>query len=226
MNDAGGNGGIHADESIATIVLEHACAASIFDRRRIDYCCQGHIPLQRACADRGLDVHDILAELRAVIASADADADPRTTPTSILISRVLAYQHRHLRANLALIRLESGNLARDHAKRMPVLRVVRSMVGELSDRLNGHLDEEEDQLFPALLDGPSAETRRSLGCMFDEHREFAELLRRLRAAAHDYVPGEDIGDNVRALYRALADLESLVLRHHHVENHVLLPRFR
>ncbi len=217
---------IDPDAQIATIVLEHACVASVFDRRHIDYCCQGHNTLARACADHGLDLQGVVDELQAIVERADADVDPRTTPTSVLISRVLAYQHRHLRANLALIRLEATNLSHVHADRMPVLRLVRSMMGELSESLNAHLDGEEDELFPALLAGPSVETRRSLGRMFDEHREFAALLRRLRAETNDYAPGADIGDDVRGLYRDLADLESLVLRHHHVENHVLLPRFR
>lgn len=212
--------------TVATIVLEHPCAASVFDRRHIDYCCQGHVPLSRACADGGHDIARLLEELAAVIASADADVDPRTTPTSVLINRVLAYQHRHLRANLALLQLEASNLVATRGKRLPVLRQVKAMLGELSDRLNAHLDEEEDVLFPALLAGPSDETRRAMGKMFDEHREFSLLLRRLREATGDYAPGEDLDDNVRALYRALRDLESLVLRHHHVENHVLLPRFR
>jgi regulator of cell morphogenesis and NO signaling len=217
---------IDRDAQVATIVLEHACAASVFDRRHIDYCCEGHVPLVRACLDRGLDLDQIVTELDAAIDTADADVDPRTTPTSTLISRVLAYQHRHLRGNLALIHHEANNLARDHGSQRPVLRIVRTMVGELSDRLCAHLDEEEDELFPALLAGPSDQTRIALGCMFDEHREFSALLRRLRATTQDYSPGEDVGENVRALYRALGDLESLVLRHHHVENHVLLPRFR
>ena len=33
-------------------------------------------------------------------------------------------------------------------------------------------------------------------------------------------------DEVVELYAALHEFEVLVARHHHVENHVLLPRFR
>jgi len=207
-------------------VLDNASTATVFDRRHIDYCCQGHVTLLRACESHGLDLAQIVSELQTTVASSDGDADPRTAPTSALISRVLAHQHRHLRANLLLIGHESGNRAREHGARLPVLRLITSMVSELSDRLHIHLDHEEGELFPELLAGPSELTLRKLGGMFDEHREFAGLLRRMRELADDYAPVDGLGENVKALYRALRELESLILRHDHVENHVLLPRFK
>ena len=61
--------------------------------------------------------------------------------------------------------------------------------------------------------------------MFDEHREFSELFHRLREMTGDYAAPDGAGAEVATLFRGLAELESLVNRHHHLENHVLLPRF-
>jgi regulator of cell morphogenesis and NO signaling len=104
---------------------------------------------------------------------------------------------------------------------------MATSLATLGDHLRRHIQHEEEVLFPALLAEPvSGEARRDLGRMFDEHRDFADLFRRLRAATGGYQPPAGVNENVARLYRGVAELEALVLRHHHLENHVLMPRFR
>jgi len=210
---------------VAELVLQHSAAATVFDRREIDYCCQGHQTLERACNDRGIEIAAVIAELEVAMAEPDPEADPREAPTSALISRSLASQHRHLRATLTLLDLQAADLVRDHGRAFPGLRVLSTGIAGLAEHLFRHIDHEEDELFPALLAG-DPEARRQLGHMFDEHREFADRFRRLRAATSNYQPPEGANANIGRLYRGVAEFEGLVLRHHHLENHVLLPRFR
>jgi regulator of cell morphogenesis and NO signaling len=218
---------IDPSTTVAELVLRHSGCATVFDRREIDYCCQGHQALARACADRALDVAELVAELELVMAETDPEADPRTAPTSALISRALARQHRHLRATLSLLDLQAGELVRDHGASVPTLRMLATSISAIARDMLAHLDHEEDVLFPALLKGdPPDAIRLELGHMFDEHREFADLFRRMRAATNGYRAPEGANANVARLYRGVAELEALVLRHHHLENHVLLPRFR
>jgi len=108
---------------VADIVLENAATASVFDRCHIDYCCRGTMALERACDDKGLDVERILNELSAVAAEPPQDVDPRTASTSALIHRVIAHQHRDLRATLSLLSYSAANLAR----RRHDLRIVRQL---------------------------------------------------------------------------------------------------
>ena len=90
-----------------------------------------------------------------------------------------------------------------------------------------HLDREEDELFPAMLhNAMTPELRAKLGAMFDEHRDFTHMFKRLRTATGEYQAPAGASDEVVELYAALHEFEVLVARHHHVENHVLLPRFR
>ena len=210
---------------VAELVLQHSAAATVFDRRAIDYCCQGHLSLERACNDRGLPIAEIVIELDAVMAEPDLEENARDVATSALINRSLARQHRHLRATLTLLELQAADLVREHGRTFPGLRALSSGISALAEQMLRHIDHEEDVLFPGLLAGdPGA--RLELGHMFDEHREVADRFRRLRAATGNYQPPDGANENIGRLYRGVAELEGMVLRHHHVENHVLLPRFR
>lgn len=215
------------ESPVAEFVSHHSGAATVFDRHHIDYCCQGHRTLTAACLDRGLQVGELLVELEQAYSEPDADADARTAPTSALINRALARQHRTLRATLTLLEHQAIALAREYASELPVLRQLAVSLEHLRTEMLEHLDHEEDELFPALLAADlSAETRAKLARMFDEHREFGGLFIRLRELTNSYTPPKGADDNVRRLFRGLAELEGLVGRHHHVENHILLPRFR
>lgn len=209
---------------VGDIVLAHTATASVFDRRRIDYCCSGHDALETACEKRGMEVETVLSELQTAV-NAPADVDLRTTPTSTLISRVIAHQHRDIRATLALLQYAVANLASTrHGVR--IIRQLRVRLDELSDRLLAHMSHEEEKLFPLLLVQPVLEaTRTKLGQMFDDHADITRLLRAMRELTDDY--GIPIDDNeLRRLYAGLSELDALITRHHHVENHVLLARFR
>lgn len=213
--------------TLATIVLDHSGAATVFDRVHLDYCCDGHLSLERACANHGVDLTAIIAELQEATALPDPEADARTCTTSSLISRVLSRQHRVLRAALALLAHQAAELARTRGAAHPSLRTVAVMTAELGDHMIEHLDREEDTLFPALLRGAvTKELRTQFGHMFDEHREFSDMLHRLRDLTHGYKAPDPRDADAVALLRGLAELEHLILRHHHVENHVLAPRFR
>ncbi len=211
---------------VADIVLMNAATASVFDRRYIDYCCRGTRELERACAEHEVDVELILDELHVAAAASPQDVDLRTASTSALIHRVIAHQHRDLRATLSLLTYEAANLA----QRQPsprIVRHVRILLDELSERIITHLDGEESDLFPALLKTPvSNQARVKLGLMFDDHRELTGLLRGLRAATGTYTPPDLVDPELRQFFAGLRELDALITRHHHVENHVLLPRFR
>lgn len=208
-------------------MLTHSGAATVLDRRHIDYCCEGHRPLRQVIAERNLNSEALVAELRAIMAEPDPEANPRTASTSALISRALARQHRHLRALFALLQHQGHDLARRLGAQFPPLRQLVNSIDELAEEMLPHLDREEDELFPALLANTvTPELRAKLGVMFDEHRDFGQRFHRLRDATRGYTPPPRAPDDVVALFAAVHELEHLVARHHHVENHVLLPRFR
>lgn len=214
------------NDQVASFVLRHSSAALVFDRHYIDYCCQGHVPLALACTNGNIQLEGVLAELDAAFAEPDPESDPRTASTSSLINRALARQHRHLRATLTLIDHQARELAREYGHVYASVRALSIALEHLRVEMLAHLDHEEDTLFPAMLTAKTPESQAGLARMFDEHREFGDRFRRLRAQTNNYTAPVEANDNVKRLFRGVAELEAFVARHHHVENHVLLPRFR
>jgi regulator of cell morphogenesis and NO signaling len=209
---------------VATLVLDHSECAAVFARHRIDYCCKGQKPLAAACADLGLDVTAILAELETVMRRESAP-DPRPMSTREVIVKLIAPHHQYLHRTMPFLEGLAAKVARVHGDHQPSLREVEKRFSRLVATLRMHLADEEGNLFPALLQGREGDAIPMLLDMRREHEEVGEMLYALRAAAENYVPPSWACNSYRTLMSELAALEADVLEHVHVENHVLLPRY-
>jgi len=215
-------------QSVADIVLEYAECASVFQRHRIDYCCHGSMSLAKACSARNLDVQKVLDELEMAISERVATCeDPRSLSTAALIRHIEHRYHHSLRKTLPFMEKLSAKVSRVHGDRNPRLRELETVVRELKDALIPHLDREEQELFPALTARSPAEAvvRRELTEMLEEHRGVGRLLLRMREAAENFQSPPWACSTYRTLMTELEHLEGDILRHVHLENHVLMPRF-
>jgi regulator of cell morphogenesis and NO signaling len=214
---------------VATLVLDHSECAPVLARHRIDYCCKGTRPLAEACRELGLDLPGIVTELETAIARRGRDAqaalDPRTLSTHALIVQVIAPHHQYLHRTMPFLVTLAAKVARVHGDREPSLQQVSRIVGRIVDTLVPHLAEEEAVLFPALINGRSADVAPMLLAMRGEHEVVGELLWQLRSAADNYVAPDWGCNSYRTLMKELEVLEDDTLTHVHIENHVLLPRF-
>jgi regulator of cell morphogenesis and NO signaling len=211
---------------VGTMVLDHSELASVFARHRIDYCCKGQKPLAQACNDLGLDVTSIVEELETAVRtrSSHAEIDPRALSMRELIVKRIAPHHQYLHRTLPFLRTLAAKVARVHGSHEPTLVSVNELVHTLADTLDAHLAEEEQILFPALIEGRPADARPQLEAMREEHEQVGAMLALLRRAAQDFVPPEWACNSYRTLMHELEALETDTLAHVHLENHVLLPR--
>lgn len=213
--------------SLAAIVLDHSECAAVLDRYRIDYCCQGKRTLAESCAAKQLPLDQVTRELeQAISRRAPVAIDPRTLGTRDLITRVIARHHQYLHRTLPFLRGLSAKVARVHGDREPELISVAILVDKLAEILLAHLEEEESSLFPDLLSDPvPGRVGAALARMEQEHEEVGNRLKELRVIAEDYVVPDWACTSYRTLMEELAALEADTLRHVHLENHVLRPRF-
>ncbi len=216
-------------QTIAKIVLDHSECAPVFQKHRMDFCCRGNVSLEEACAARGLDPAIVAAELEAAIAErrGDGAADPRELATPALVAHIVSRHHEYLRKALPFVEGLMRKVARVHGDSEPSLRELEKIVLALVEALPPHLAQEEEVLFPALTsrDGDRAVIAKELASMHVEHLEVGTLLERMRATTEDFqVPDWGCG-SYRVLMSELEALETDLLRHVHLENHVLMPRF-
>ncbi|MCC6215849.1 MAG: iron-sulfur cluster repair di-iron protein [Polyangiaceae bacterium] len=220
---------IDPEKSVASLVLERSECASVLQRHRIDYCCRGELSLRAACERVGMDLAALTAELERAIAErrGPAGPDPRALSPSELVEYIVERHHEYLREALPFVQALAAKVSRVHGDSEPRLRALDGEVQSLASTLLPHLDEEESTLFPALtaqaVDAGAA--RRELGKMKEEHLAVGDLLARIRTTTEDFRTPEWACNSYRTLFAELEQLEGDVLRHVHLENHVLMPRF-
>jgi regulator of cell morphogenesis and NO signaling len=114
-----------------------------------------------------------------------------------------------------------------HGPRDANLQRLHDAFRELAAALGPHLDEEEEVLFPALVSrrlDPQL-VQQELGRMHEEHLAVGDLLAKIRELTHGFTTPEWGCNTYRVLMAELDALEADILRHVHLENHVLAPRF-
>jgi regulator of cell morphogenesis and NO signaling len=215
--------------TVANVVLDHSECAAVFQRHRIDFCCRGHLSVEAACAERKLDTAAVLKDLEGAIASrreAPSD-DPRELSTAALVQRIVSTHHEYLRRAMPFVGALAQKVARVHGDHNPKLRTLNECVGSLIGELGPHLDSEEQSLFPALTAAQPdvARAKAELGTMHQEHLAVGALLEQIRVATEDFSLPDWACNSYRTLFAELAQMEADILRHVHLENHVLMPRF-
>jgi regulator of cell morphogenesis and NO signaling len=215
--------------TVAGIVTNHAVAARVFQRHGIDYCCHGNVTVPEACVEKRLDPVAVFAELEAAIAgSGDRPGDdPRALSTAALIARIIDQHHGYLRRALPYIAPIMVKVATVHGPRDTNLQQLHDAFRDLADSLGPHLDEEEEVLFPALMRRhPDALlVKEELERMHQDHLAVGDLLARIRTLSDGFTTPEWGCNTYRVLMAELDALEADILRHVHLENHVLAPRF-
>ncbi|HEY8430033.1 MAG TPA: iron-sulfur cluster repair di-iron protein [Sandaracinaceae bacterium] len=217
---------LSAQTTVADIVTAHPECASVLQSHRIDFCCKGELSLEEACRRRGIDPDALLVELERTIAGrARLAGDVRETPTAELVETIVERHHGYLRQALPFLSALSEKVARVHGDHEPRLVEIREIVSALATELSAHLDQEEAELFPRLLEPGASLQPSELEAVRGEHLWIGEQLRRLRTLTDEYVAPEWACRSYRTLFAELEAMETDVLRHVHLENHVLLPRF-
>ena len=218
------------DLTLAAIVDANPDSVRILEHHNLDYCCGGQRTLEAACAEHGIDVAAVLAEL-ATIPTAGEAAWATMGPAE-LVDHLEATHHRYLHEELPRLAELAQKVAGVHGDHHPELHQVAGTYAELQADLEPHLMKEERVLFPMIRELAQATSAPSFHCgsvanpirmMLIEHDRAGELLATLRQLTDGYQPPADGCASYQALYRGLEQLEADTHLHVHKENNVLFP---
>lgn len=212
---------------VSDLVLEQPGRTTVFESLGIDFCCGGRIPLAQACADRGLDLDEVVDALAGAPAPVDPDLDVARMSPAELAAHIVDRHHGYLRAELPGLAPLVEKVARVHGGRHPELREVAALFEQVSGELVRHLHEEEEVVFPACTAGtPEAASTLAdeIARMEEDHVLVGTGLARMRTLTHGFDPPEGACTSYRAMLQRLDALERDVHLHVHKENNVLFPR--
>jgi len=217
---------ISTEQSVKEIAVAHPLATRVFQRHKIDFCCGGGVALQAACDKKGLDADSIVTELEAEVAGTGDTADRwEEAPLEQLIDHILVTYHEPLRAELPRLQKMANRVLAVHGDKMPdVLGELQSVFSALRTELEEHMVKEEQILFPMITAGMGKQAGGPVSVMEHEHASAGDALNRLRELTDDYQAPAGACTTWTALWAGLAELESELHLHIHLENNILFPR--
>ena len=151
---------------------------------------------------------------------------PDLDRTARLVAHLVEQHHAYARRALPYIVPLLARVAGFHGARNAKLNALCEAGTELAEALEAHLEEEERELFPALLGVPlrlmavPAVSPRPCG----HHGDVARLLARVRSLADGYAAPEWASLAYRVLMEELEALEEDVTEYLHLESFALAPR--
>jgi regulator of cell morphogenesis and NO signaling len=213
---------INADQAIGQIAVQLPGATAVFRRLKLDFCCGGHLSLQKAAADKMLDLDTVVAELSALVRS---DQLPTEVEPSDLIDHILTRYHDVHREQLPELVRMARRVEAVHRDNPNVPKGLAELLEGMEQELAAHMHKEEEVLFPLMRAGVTRAVGQPIAMMRHEHTGHGVLLDCVLALTHDATPPPGACNTWRALYAGIAQFRDDITEHIHLENNVLFPQF-
>jgi regulator of cell morphogenesis and NO signaling len=231
---------VSTSKTVRELAVEMPESTRVFEKLGIDYCCGGGKSLEEACAASNISVDEVLVRLELAEQSAQANTTDRnwfSEPLADLVDHIKNTHHRYTREELARLTPLLEKVCSVHGKNHPELLPIRAAFRGLAQELTTHMMKEEMVLFPfivrmeeAVIEGepvlppPFGTVQNPVSMMMHEHDAAGDALKAMRQASAGYTAPADACISFQTLYRALADFETDLHQHIHLENNILFPR--
>jgi regulator of cell morphogenesis and NO signaling len=226
---------ITPETTVAEIATVTPATIRVFQQHQIDFCCGGKVPLTQACSAHGLDLDTILGDLQAAVAPAAAEPTWADATLKALVAHIQARYHRPLRLELPRLEVMLDKVVSRHGDRLPdVLLPLQKTFKRLREELLDHMSREDRVLFPVIvaLEAGDAVPRADatawiqspIAVMESDHEAAGAALAFIRQTTGGFTPPDWACPTFRGLYYGLAQLETDMHLHVHLENNILFPR--
>ncbi|MFT7663134.1 MAG: regulator of cell morphogenesis and NO signaling [Planctomycetota bacterium] len=215
---------ISPNTTVADLAVRYAGASRVLHRHDLDFCCHGHVSMERACADANLDANQILREIEA-----EAPADPNfeawnEQSLDALLEHILVNFHEAHRQELPRLIEMARKVERVHAEKASCPKGLAAHLEFMHEELEAHMQKEEQVLFPLIKAGRGSMAQMPVQVMEQEHRDHGKNLERMRELAQNFEAPDEACGTWRALFLGVAELERDLMNHIHLENNILFPR--
>ena len=223
--------------TVGEIVAEDFKYAEVFDTYKIDFCCNGSVPLSEACKYAHVDIETIIGELKEALSETSAMVDFKSWSTELLVDYILKFHHYNIRKQGPEIAALLDKVCRAHGDNHPELFEVQELFSHSLADLYNHLQKEEMILFPYIYELCEAEKNGTsspgfhcgtiespIAVMMAEHDAEGERYRRISHLTNEYTTPDDGCSSYRLVLEKLKAFEAALHHHIHLENNIVFPR--
>ena len=224
------------EKTVADYVIENIKTAHIFKKYGIDFCCGGSVSLEKACKKKEIDIETIEQELLTVD-KIDYMHDYDKWSLDFLIDYIVNVHHSYVNESIPIISQYAAKVAKVHGQHYKEVVEVNQLFHVVANELLGHLQKEEQVLFPyvkQLIDAkknggmktypPFGTVNNPIRMMEYEHENAGEIFQEIASLTNNYTPPEGACNTFKALYAKLEEFEQDLHRHIHLENNILHPK--
>ena len=181
-------------KSLAQIVNSNHRAANVFEKYHLDFCCKGKRSLEEACAEKELQIEEVLADL-------EKEASTNDSPSA------LSYDTMSLGQLSAVKEEMEQHMQKEEMILFPRIKEIEKMVAE----------GKEVNINSTYLLSP-------VRMMEQEHDHAGSMLAEIRRLTDNFMPPADACTTYRLSFAALEAFELDLHRHVHLENNILFPK--
>ena len=230
----------HPETTLREVVNTNYGYSQIFDKFRIDFCCNGHRTLAQAAADTEVPVEHLIATLgdaELPSSTAAADVDKQTAGAEAENNRVLSSQahdivdihHSYCWLEMPELQELVHKVARVHGEAHPELAKVKAHFDTVVKEMSDHLSHEERFVFPAISamerTGTAANNLdNELRALMSEHDAAGMLMRTIAELTDDFTSPDDACPSYQMMNERLAKFRNDLHLHVHKENNQLFPQ--
>ena len=224
--------------TVGQIVANDYRTAEVFEKYRIDFCCQGGTTLDAACQKKNVDISSLASELKKAMEGPEVPSVdiPALRPDQ-LCDYIEKTHHTYVTASLPQLEQYLEKVTRVHGERHPELHEIYRLYQEVAHELVLHMKKEEVILFPYVRDMVAQQTRggdfmpphfgtvkNPIQIMEQEHEFAGEHFHRIAELSGNYAPPADACTTYRVAFAKLEEFERDLHRHVHLENNILFPK--
>jgi regulator of cell morphogenesis and NO signaling len=229
MND------LMTQKKVGGIVASNFKTAKVFTSHGIDFCCKGGITLEEACANKGVDIDQVLEELASASKLPEEVVYAELSPSE-LITHIIDHHHQYVGNTLPILTAYLQKLAAVHGERHPELFEIRDEFQAAAEALSLHMRKEELILFPYIKAMEEAQKNKfplsvphfghinnPIQMMEEEHDTEGERFRTIAGLSSNYTPPADGCQTYKVAFAMLKEFEEDLHTHIHLENNILFP---
>ena len=219
------------NKTVREVVLQYPPSVAIFKKYRIDYCCKGNVTFMEACAAKGLDGEEVLAEIRQNESEGSYPIRFQDGKLGAVCDFIENNHHNYIRKNMPLITQLLDKVTKVHHRDHAFLVELNRTFFELSNELMRHLEKEESTYFPLIKEYERTGMLPDAGAglkeeLENEHREVGELLEEIQTLTNNYELPAGACASFELTYKFLKEYEDDLHQHIHLENNILFPKIK
>jgi regulator of cell morphogenesis and NO signaling len=226
------------EKTLGEFVTDNYRNAHVFQKYKLDFCCNGKRTLQVACREKGIDPMEVLNDL-ALMGQSHGNCCgfvPESASLSELADYIVNTHHNYVRLELPRISDQLQRVASIHGQHFPEMAEVAKLFRELKAEFELHMEKEETILFPRIkklevlgssgkpVEIDLALLKSPILMMEHEHDHSGSVMAVISKLTDNYRPPMGACTTHQVVLAALETFEIDLHRHVHLENNILFPR--